>query len=716
MKSSKPTISFFSPAYKEEENLPIVVEKAIEVLKKVASKFEVVIVEDGSPDKTGRIADSLSRKHPKIVRVIHHKKNLGYGPALKTGFEKANKYDYVFYTDSDLQFDLSELKRLTKHLGSHDVVIGYRINRALAFKRLVQTIIYNFMVKLLFGLKAKDINCSMKIVKRSVMDKIKLQSKSAFIDAELLIKLRNLNVDIKEIGVAHYPRVAGKAYGGKPSVIWETFSEMISFWWKLNKKRVIDFLPLLFLGIFSVFSALAIFYTPYAFWAEAITENWFIENGLVMYKDFVHHHTPLLRFILYGFSKILGNSPHTLRLYSFIITEIMAVLVYLSSKRISKKAASFSMLIFGVLFFPLFRNFHLEEMTVATFLLASIYFAFRYIDERKKTAVFMAGVFLASSVMVKQNAVFAAIPIVLVVLLDGLKRKAEIKKIIGSFVSLLLGGLLIVLPIIYYFYLNGALYDFFYYNIIFNLTIYNENTTAYALSDGIRTAWPLVLVLVPLGYVIWRKRKDVQFFLKAVLLFLFIALLLSALLPSFLPIRLLPLFGGSVLAWCIVAEQVFDKRNMGNKVGYSLLLVSFLIFVLGELKFLSSYYTYHFPRSFPDNSLLYDYGQDEKDVVKWLKENTEEGTRIMNMAHHPIFYLSGRLPENKYVYLLPWLVMPYEESTREILDSPPRLIIRDLATERDWPDLKNWKFLVYLEENYEIRQTFNDHVIYVKKD
>ena len=716
MKSSKPTISFFCPAYKEEENLPVIVEKAIKVLKKVASRFEVVIVEDGSPDGTGRIADNLSSKYPKIVRVIHHKKNLGYGPALKTGFEKADKYDYVFYTDSDLQFDLLELERLTKHLDSHSVVIGYRTNRALPFKRLVQTIIYNFMVKLLFGLKTKDINCSMKIIKRSVMDKIKLQSKSAFIDAELLVKLHNLDVDIKEVGVTHYPRAAGDAYGGKLSVIWETFSEMVSFWWKLNKKKVVKLLPSLFLGVFSIFNALATFYTPYGFSAAAITESWFIENGLIIYKDFAIHHTPLLRFILYGFSEVFGNNAHTLRLYSFVIVETMAVLVYLSSKKISKKSASFSMLFFGILFFSLFNNFHLEEGTVAALLLASIYFTLHYIDERKKTAIFTAGVFFASAVMVKQNAVFAAIPLVSIVFLEGLRRKIGIKKIIGSFISLSLGVLVVVLPILYYFYTNNALNDFYYYNVIFNLTIYDEHTVAYGLIGGIRAAWPLVLVLFPLGYIVWQKRKNTRFFLKALLLFLFIPLQLPALLPSFLSVRLLPLFGGSVLAWGIVAEEFFVKKSIRKKLAHILLLLSLSIFVLGELKFINYYYTKLFPQNFPNSSLLYDYGQDEKDVVKWLKKNTQEGTKIMNLAHHPILFLSKRLPANKYVYLLPWLVMPYEESTKEIIRSSPRLVVRDLATERDWPDLENWGFLTYLEENYEIRQTFNDHVIYVKKD
>jgi hypothetical protein len=327
----------------------------------------------------------------------------------------------------------------------------------------------------------------------------------------------------------------------------------------------------------------------------------------------------------------------------------------------------------------------------------------------------MMGIFLASSIMIKQTVSLVTIPIILIVLLDGLTRKIGIKKIISALIYLSLGVLFVALPIIYYFYLNGALYDFFYYNIIFNLTIYGKTATAYALSNGIRVGWPLVLVLFPLGYVIWQKRNDLQYILKAVFLFLFIIFLLPALLPSFLSVRLLPLFGGSVLAWGIIAEEVLNKKNVGNKLTFFILLLSLLIFILGELKFLSYYYTSLFPNNFPNNSLLYDYGQDEKDVAEWLKKNTEEGTRIMNSGHHIIYFLSGRLPQNKYAYITPWPITPYEKSTGEILVNPPQVVVRNLATERDFPDLKYWGFFTYLEENYEIRQTFNDYVIYVKK-
>jgi glycosyltransferase involved in cell wall biosynthesis len=229
MKLSKPSISFFCPAYNDEKNLPILIPKAIGVLKQVSSQFEIVIIEDGSPDKTNKVADMLAEKYKPLVRVIHHKKNKGYGAALKRGFLEANKYSYVCYTDGDLQFDIADYKKMIPYLSKYDAVIGFRKKRTLSKQRLLQTIVYNLMVRVLFNTRVKDINCSMKIVKRSVMNQIKLNSDSPFLDAELLINLQRKKVKMKQVPVTHFQRLYGKASGGNPSIIIDTFKEMCKF-------------------------------------------------------------------------------------------------------------------------------------------------------------------------------------------------------------------------------------------------------------------------------------------------------------------------------------------------------------------------------------------------------------------------------------------------------------------------------------------------------
>lgn len=235
----KPTISFFCPAYYDEKNLPILIPKAIKVLKENASKFEIVIVEDGSPDKTGVVADQLAVKFKPYVKVIHHAKNMGYGAALRTGFNNATLYAYTFYTDGDNQFDVEELRKMIPHLENYDAVIGFRNRRALTTKRLIQTWLFNLIAKKFFNLKVKDINCSMKIISRKALDSIKLESKGAFIDAELLIKISDKKYKIKEIAVSHFPRTFGKASGGNIKVIFTTIIEMLRFYFQT---RLLSFL------------------------------------------------------------------------------------------------------------------------------------------------------------------------------------------------------------------------------------------------------------------------------------------------------------------------------------------------------------------------------------------------------------------------------------------------------------------------------------------
>src|SRR3989344_6607210 len=227
---NNPSISFFCPAYFDEKNLPILIPKAYKVLKENTSQFEILIIEDGSPDKTDKVADNLAKKYAPYVKVRHHEKNLGYGATLKDGYIYANKYEFVLYTDGDNQYNIEEVVKFLPYLKDSDAVIGFRTKRALKLSRQIQTRVFNWLVRLFFRIKVKDINCAMKIVRRKTLDNIKLTSDGGFIDAELLIKLYRKNYAIKEIEVKHYPRKFGKASGGNPKLILETITDMMKFY------------------------------------------------------------------------------------------------------------------------------------------------------------------------------------------------------------------------------------------------------------------------------------------------------------------------------------------------------------------------------------------------------------------------------------------------------------------------------------------------------
>lgn len=234
--TSKISITAFFPAYYDEGNIAKVVDKAVEVLESLKLKdYEVIIIEDGSPDKTGEVADELAVKHEK-VRVIHHKKNMGYGATLKDGFINA-KMDYVFYSDGDNQFDLDELKKFVALIPFTDIIVGYRKHKQYSLYRKFTSLSYNYLLRLLFDIHYWDIDCAFKLFKADLFKKINIDSVDAFIDAEIMLKANLLDYRVTEMGVEHLPRLDGISTGARPSVIMRTIKEVMEFR-KVYKKEL----------------------------------------------------------------------------------------------------------------------------------------------------------------------------------------------------------------------------------------------------------------------------------------------------------------------------------------------------------------------------------------------------------------------------------------------------------------------------------------------
>ena len=221
MTARLPRLSYFFPAHNEEANLRGLVGEALGTLPGLADTFEIIIVNDGSRDATGRIADELSAVHPGVVRAVHHPTNLGYGAALRSGFRAAT-HEHVAFTDGDRQFQVADVGRLIDRMAEPDhpdVVVGYRIKRADPLVRTVYARCYRLANRIFFGLKVRDVDCACKLFRRDALDGIGVESGGAFFSAELLIKLRAAGRALAEVGVPHYPRTAGSPTGAKPSVI-----------------------------------------------------------------------------------------------------------------------------------------------------------------------------------------------------------------------------------------------------------------------------------------------------------------------------------------------------------------------------------------------------------------------------------------------------------------------------------------------------------------
>ena len=225
-----PGIAVALPAYNEAESLPRTVPPVVAALRQVTDDFEVVVVDDGSRDRTADVVRELTQQYPE-VRLVQHPVNLGYGAAVWTGITSGQK-EFIFYTDADGQFDITELSRLVPYTGEYDMIIGYRAPRRDPPKRLVFAFGWKLFVTALFGYVARDIDCAFKLFRRDVLDHVYVESRGAAFSAELLIKTRDRGFRIKELPVTHLPRKAGHATGDRPDVIIRAFKEMIGFWVK----------------------------------------------------------------------------------------------------------------------------------------------------------------------------------------------------------------------------------------------------------------------------------------------------------------------------------------------------------------------------------------------------------------------------------------------------------------------------------------------------
>jgi glycosyltransferase involved in cell wall biosynthesis len=222
-----PELSYFFPAHDEVDNIEPLVAEALAELPGLAERFEIIAVDDGSTDGTGAIADRLAAEHPGVVRAVHHPVNQGYGAALRSGFGAA-RYPLVCFTDGDRQFRIADLRLLLARLSAPgtppgetgpDVVAGYRIKRADPAIRLAYARAYRACLRILFGLRLRDVDCACKLFRREALAGIRLESGGAFLSAELLIKLRESGRRVVEVGVPHHPRTAGRASGADPRVV-----------------------------------------------------------------------------------------------------------------------------------------------------------------------------------------------------------------------------------------------------------------------------------------------------------------------------------------------------------------------------------------------------------------------------------------------------------------------------------------------------------------
>ncbi len=229
------SLSVFYPCYNEEPNVERTTMTALEAVSKITDDFEIIIVNDGSKDRTGELADRLATEHPQ-VRAVHNNPNLGYGGALQRGFREATK-EYVFYTDGDGQFDFGEIPKLLPLLDEYDIVSAYRVDRKDPIIRKINAFAWTVLVNVVFRLWLRDIDCAFKIFPRRLFDEIEMRSMGALIDAEVLARAKYRGYRIGQTGVHHYPRTAGEQTGANIRVILRAFKELFKLYFHIRRTR-----------------------------------------------------------------------------------------------------------------------------------------------------------------------------------------------------------------------------------------------------------------------------------------------------------------------------------------------------------------------------------------------------------------------------------------------------------------------------------------------
>lgn len=231
-----PSLSVVLPAYNEAENIVEMTKAVMKTVKPLTNDYEIIVVDDGSRDRTGDVVREMSAEYPS-VHLVQHEVNRGYGAALYSGFRAATR-DLIFFTDADRQFELADLHKFWPEIDGVDMVIGYRPDRADPFHRRLFGLGWSWLTNLLFGYTARDVDCAFKLFRREIIDHIDMKAMGATFSAEFLVRAKRKGYTTLELPVRHLPRLAGSQTGSRPDVILRAFREILVFrieMWRKNE-------------------------------------------------------------------------------------------------------------------------------------------------------------------------------------------------------------------------------------------------------------------------------------------------------------------------------------------------------------------------------------------------------------------------------------------------------------------------------------------------
>lgn len=467
-----------------------------------------------------------------------------------------------------------------------------------------------------------------------------------------------------------------------------------------------DFL-ILFLGITAV--TLQLFFLPFHVWDAGVARPWYMLHGLIPYRDFVWIRMPFDLFLLEGWYKILGANGFAYQLFIYFLLIVLSILVFLAGGLAMKKFHFLPFVFFNIFLFTLFQNTEEGEILIGIFNITLFIVAFLYFKKRNLWYLFIAGLVCGISFVTKQNSVLVICAFFAALLIDFLLKREKIVFFLRNVGLYFLGIAIPIFGIVLYFLLNNGLVDFLYYTLFFILGTYSR--TQVNQGDGLLIAFSYISLLIP--FVLFLKRTSLNL-IVGIFLILQIFSLFPSLLPSFLSYRAFTAFPLiSIVAGAIL--KVFIESKIG-KVGRAIILLAFVAFIFFNYTFIDSYISSITNGEFKYGQYITSYGQKELEIAGLIGENSTKDEKIISYGNEMIYVLSDRLPANKFVDPFPYLLHPYEETSKVFIDNPPKLVIYDESLPKDHIGLDKWPFIDFLHKNYDIVKRFdNSFVLYKYK-
>lgn len=446
-----------------------------------------------------------------------------------------------------------------------------------------------------------------------------------------------------------------------------------------------------------------VYFLPFAVWTAGVVRPWFVLQELLPYKDFAWIRTPFDIFLLSLWYSLFGVGEASYQLFSFALIVINIILVWTLSRILLGKYALFSFVFYILFLFPFFINTEEGELLLGVFNVAILISFVKYLSSKSMRWLFLTGLIGGMLYITKQNSAIVPVILLTVLIFDFLRERRKVFSFVRRVLIFCFGIIIPIAVLSFYFFIRGGLFDYLYYSVYFLLGPY-RNVQNLIRGDGLYLVAAFFALLVPFLLFSRKTKLELQH------IFLLTALTvasLSYLLPSLLSYRAYPAFG----IVSLVAGYNMMIFLRGENKERVVTIIAFVLFFALTMRFLRAYQ--EFIVSNPPNfsQRITDYGENEREIADWIIRNTKPTDRIASFSNEIIFFLAERLPANKYIEPFPYVLRPYDRSSKLFIENPPKIVVYDSSLPAIHKGLESWPFIDFVEKNYRKVRQYGDTII-----